>query len=99
VKALTGLVVVISVVLCFTAVAQSPENLHQPAEESAASAESATAQKCLRASVNPVTGHAICLEPRGAPVDPPAPEAFVRPCKPRAHDNEDFTMYERYSGC
>lgn len=48
VKALSGLVVVISVVLCFPAVVQSPENLDQPGEGSAASAESATAPKMLK---------------------------------------------------
>lgn len=69
--------------------AQAQEQSEQPAEP----------PKCLQAVVNPVTGHAVCVNPSGAPVDPPSAEAFVRPCKPRAHDADPFTMYERYSGC
>ena len=34
--------------------------------------------KCEEAEVNPVTGHAQCVRPRGAPVDPP-PQSAV-PC-------------------
>lgn len=55
--------------------------------------------KCLEAVVNPVTGFAICLNPRGAPVDPPPRASLNRPCKPRAHDDDAFTVYEHYSGC
>lgn len=37
-------------------------------------AEQATAQPmCKVADVNPVSGHAECVDPRGAPVDPPPP--------------------------
>src|SRR5262245_56967100 len=45
------------------------------------------AGKCLEAAVNPVTGSAYCVNPRGAPVDPPPRESLNRPCKPRAHDD------------
>ena len=34
------------------------------------------APKCLEAEVNPVTGHALCIDPIGAPVDPPPAASF-----------------------
>jgi hypothetical protein len=37
--------------------------------------------KCEKAEVNPVTGHVLCLMPRGAPVEPP-PAGAAAPCKP-----------------
>ena len=73
-------------------VAQSAEQSTQSAERSAAPA------KCLEAAVNPVTGDAICVNPRGAPVEPP-PKAAFQPCKPRAHDSDPWTVYEHSSGC
>ena len=41
--------------------------------------------KCLKAEVNPVTGHVLCIDPLGAPVEAPPPSATA-PCKenPRA---------------
>jgi hypothetical protein len=37
--------------------------------------------KCRKAEINPVTGHVLCIDPRGAPVEAPAEE--LRPeCKP-----------------
>jgi len=54
--------------------------------------------KCLEAAVNPVSGHAVCINPRGAPVEPP-PASALKPCKPRAHDKDDWPVYERWSGC
>ena len=48
------------------------------------SARETTAQapvKCREAEVNPVTGHAECVRPRGAAVDPP-PQSAV-PCSAR----------------
>jgi len=72
----------------------------QGAEDPAPGTEKqAAAPKCLEAAVNPVTGHALCINPRGAPVDPPPAEALNKPCKPRAHDDDPFTVYERYSAC
>ncbi len=65
-----------------------------PAEKPAA----APPVKCLEAAVNPVTGHAVCVNPRGAPVDPP-PVSALKPCKPRAHDKDGWTTYEHWSGC
>lgn len=62
-------------------------------------AETAAVQKCRKATVNPVTGHAICVDPRGAPVGPPPAEALNKPCRKRAHDDDPFTVYERYSAC
>ena len=40
----------------------------------------AVAPKCLKAEVNPVTGHVLCIDPLGAAVEPPPPEAAL-PCK------------------
>ena len=47
---------------------------------SAAPAEPATKPKCLKAEVNPVTGHVLCIDPLGAAVEPRPPEAAL-PCK------------------
>jgi hypothetical protein len=66
--------------------AASPGNGAPPAEAAAPPV------KCLKAVVNPVTGHAICLEPKGAAVDPPPRSALQRPCPPRAHDADPFTV-------
>ena len=35
--------------------------------------------KCLKAEINPVTGHVLCIDPLGAAVEPP-PEEAKRPC-------------------
>jgi hypothetical protein len=51
---------------------------------SAAAAETeapAGAAKCLKAEINPVTGHVLCIDPLGAPVEAPPEEAKL-PCKP-----------------
>jgi hypothetical protein len=67
-----------------------------PAQQGPASAEegqdAATPAKCLKAEVNPVTGHVLCVEPLGAPVDP-APSAAENPCRenPRAEGDWSFT--------
>jgi hypothetical protein len=37
--------------------------------------------KCRKAEINPVTGHVLCIDPLGAPVEPP-PEAVKPGCKP-----------------
>jgi hypothetical protein len=50
---------------------------------SAAGAEKpapAAEPKCLTAEINPVTGHVLCLNPLGAPVEAPPEEAKL-PCK------------------
>jgi hypothetical protein len=36
--------------------------------------------KCLKAEINPVTGHVLCIDPLGAPVEPLPLEA-ASPCK------------------
>lgn len=36
-------------------------------------------QVCRKAEINPVTGHVVCLEPRGATVPPP-PEDIAPSC-------------------
>ncbi len=55
-----------------------------------AAAKAGAAPTCLKAEVNPVTGHALCIQPLGAPVDSPPPE-LVRPCQPHAHTAEDWS--------
>lgn len=61
----------------------------QALAESAGDPASA-APKCLKAEVNPVTGHALCIDPIGAPVDPP-PAAELPPCKPGARTDEAWS--------
>ncbi len=52
------------------------------ASGAAPGAEDRAAQaKCLKAEINPVTGHVLCIDPPGAAVEPLAPEAAL-PCKP-----------------
>jgi hypothetical protein len=100
VQQLRMLVAAAAVAFCLPVAAQSAEDATPATKEPAASAEAAAPPvKCLKAVVNPVTGHAICLEPKGAPVDPPPRSALQRPCPPRAHDADPFTVYEHWSGC
>lgn len=47
---------------------------------SAEPAEQPAQPACITAEVNPVTGHVLCIEPLGAAVEPPPPEAAL-PCK------------------
>jgi len=47
------------------------------------------AAPCRKAEVNPVTGHALCVEPLGAAVEAPPADA-LSPCEPLKHDG-DFT--------
>jgi hypothetical protein len=91
----TILLIGLGAALWLPVTAQAADNADKPTTEQ----EQAAAPKCLQAAVNPVTGHAVCINPRGAPVDPPPAEAFNKPCKPRGHDDDPFTVYERYSGC
>jgi hypothetical protein len=46
----------------------------------AQTAEQAPPQTCHKAEVNPVTGHVLCIDPLGAPAEPP-PEASRPTCK------------------
>jgi len=99
VKYLKTLVVALGVTLWLPMAAQSADTSAEPAEKPAQPAEgSATPAKCLEAAVNPVTGFAVCVNPRGAPVEQPSASA-LHPCKPRAHDNDPWTVYEHWSGC
>ena len=43
--------------------------------------EQAALPKCLKAEVNPVTGHVLCIDPLGAAVEPLPLEAAPN-CKP-----------------
>lgn len=71
----------------------------KPADSAAKPAQAEAAQpKCRKAMVNPVTGFAFCLEPKGVPVDPP-PVTALKPCKSRPHDKETGAVYEKWSGC
>ena len=47
----------------------------------AENSEPAPPPKCLKAEINPVTGHVLCIDPLGAPVEPLPLEA-ASPCKP-----------------
>ena len=91
-KQIMTVVVALGVILWLPAAAQSADEPAQSAEQPAAPA------KCLEAVVNPVTGYAFCTNPRGAAVEPP-PKSAYQPCKPRAHDNDPWTVYEHASGC
>jgi hypothetical protein len=64
--------------------------------ESAGDGAPPTAPKCLKAEVNPVTGHVLCLDPIGAPVDPPP--AAELPCKPDQRSNEAWTWGPKCKG-
>jgi hypothetical protein len=101
VKHLRTLIVALGVAMLPPMAAQPADTATQPADTTAGEpgqAEAAPA-KCLEAAVNPVTGSAYCVNPRGAPVEPPPRESLNRPCKPRAHDGDAFTVYEHWSGC
>lgn len=50
----------------------------------------ATPPKCLKAEVNPVTGHVLCIDPLGAPVEAPPPSASA-PCKENPRAEGDWT--------
>jgi hypothetical protein len=47
----------------------------------AGAADPASPPKCRKAEINPVTGHVLCIDPLGAPVEAPPEEAKPR-CKP-----------------
>jgi hypothetical protein len=47
----------------------------------AAAGDEAPPTKCRKAEINPVTGHVLCIDPLGAPVEAP-PEEAKPPCKP-----------------
>jgi hypothetical protein len=51
---------------------------------------SAAAPTCRKAEVNPVTGHVLCIDPLGAPVEPP-PAASEVPCKPDTRADQAWT--------
>jgi hypothetical protein len=47
----------------------------------AGAADPASPPKCRKAEINPVTGHVLCIDPLGAPVEAPPEEAKPR-CNP-----------------
>jgi hypothetical protein len=49
------------------------------------------APACLEAEVNPVTRHALCVNPLGAAVEPP-PAAAELPCEPDQRGAAPFTF-------
>ncbi len=91
-KYLTTLAVASSIALGLAAAAATAETADK-------SAEAGVQPKCLEAAVNPVTGFAVCVNPPGAPVEQIPRSTLNRPCKPRAHDDDPFTVYEHWSGC
>ena len=96
---LRTLIVALGVAMLLPVAAQSADTATEPADTTATKpAETAAAPaKCLEAVVNPVTGFAFCVNPRRAAVE--SRESLNRPCKPRAHDGDAFTVYEHWSGC
>ena len=48
---------------------------------------STAAPTCRKAEVNPVTGHVLCIDPIGAPVEAP-PASTELPCRPDARTGE-----------
>ena len=60
-------IVLLGVALAAGAAAETPEQSAQP--------------KCLKAEINPITGHVLCIDPLGAAVEPLPLEA-ASPCKP-----------------
>jgi hypothetical protein len=51
---------------------------------------STAAPTCRKAEVNPVTGHVLCIDPIGAPVEAP-PASTEVPCKPDARSDQAWT--------
>ncbi len=49
---------------------------------------------CLKAEVNPVTGHVLCIDPLGAPVAPP-PSVSEVPCKPDGRTGQAWSYGSR----
>jgi hypothetical protein len=66
--------------LASQALAAEPEDKAAPAAKPA----------CITAEVNPVTGHALCINPLGAPVEAP-PSASEVPCQTEAHPSGAWT--------
>ena len=97
---LRTLIVALGVAMLLPVAAQSADTATQPADTTATKPgqTAAAPAKCLEAVVNP-SGFAFCVNPRGAPVESPPRESLNRPCKPREHDNDAFTVYEHWSGC
>ena len=56
----------------------------------ALAADEANGPACKKAEINPVTGSVLCIDPLGAPVEAPPPEAAA-PCKPGRHEGEAWT--------
>jgi hypothetical protein len=48
---------------------------------------STAAPTCRKAEVNPVTGHVLCIDPLGAPVEAP-PASTELPCRPNANKGD-----------
>jgi hypothetical protein len=60
-----------------------------PGDQNTAAAPPSS-QKCKEAVVNPVSGYAECVNPRGAPVDPPPPRPPPTPDECRKHADLDL---------
>jgi hypothetical protein len=57
------------------------------ATDAAGGAALGTAQSCRTAEINPVTGHVLCIDPLGAPVEAP-PASTELPCRPNAIERD-----------
>ena len=74
-----------------TAAAEDRAAPPQATQDQGAAAEGQSAPaKCLEAEVNPVTGHVLCVKPRGAPVDPP--DLADEPCQKHADSNGAWAL-------
>jgi hypothetical protein len=69
----------ITAVACLTllSAAMSGHSAAAPSNETPEAKLSVPAALCEEAVVNPISGHAECVRPRGAPVDPPPPRPQV----------------------
>jgi hypothetical protein len=59
--------------------------------------DAATPAKCRKAEVNPVTGHVLCVEPLGAPVEAPPPTA-AGPCLENPRAEGDWSYQPKCNG-
>ena len=96
-KHLRTLIVALGVTMLLPVAAQSADTATQPADTTATQPgeAAATPAKCLEAAVNPVTGSAYCVNPRGAPVEPPHASRSIVLASP---GRTTFTVYEHCPG-
>lgn len=72
------------VILPAAALAASAALAAEPSGGSPQAAPAAPQAQCREALVNPVSGHAECVDPPGAPVEPPPPRPGDCPAQGKA---------------